>query len=223
MNGFWDAMVAYPTAIYTVLLGVVLVYWLLAMLGMVDFESTGMHLGDDFHADVHVDAHGDIHADGDGAEIGTLAGYMVAFGLDGVPFSIVISLIVLIAWTLSCTAGMWLLSWVPTPWLRALFGTLTLVCSAAAALPATAALVRPMRRLFVNHTAIGNAALVGMTCRVLTQQVDERVGRAEVARRGANLNIRVWSPGPNSLQRGSQALIVAYDEASARYQIEPLP
>ena len=38
-----------------------------------------------------------------------------------------------------------------------------------------------MRALFVSHSAIGNAALVGQSCKVLTQKVDDRQGRAEVA------------------------------------------
>jgi len=71
----------------------------------------------------------------------------------------------------------------------------------------------------VSHTAVSNAALVGQLCRVVTGVVNEKDGRAEVARRGASLNIRVWATTPNALKRGSQALIVEYDEAAARYLI----
>ena len=78
------AATAFPTAIYTVLLGVVLVYWLLAIIGMVDFESSGIDLDIETHADAAVD------------DLGTLASYVVAFGLHGVPFSIVVSLLVLV-------------------------------------------------------------------------------------------------------------------------------
>jgi hypothetical protein len=49
--------------------------------------------------------------------------------------------------------------------------------------------------------------------------VNEKDGRAEVARRGASLNIRVWAPTPNTLKRGSQALILEYDEVAGRYLI----
>lgn len=211
MGGFLDAAVAYPTAIYTTLLGVVLIYWVMAMLGMVDFESTG------------IDLDLDLHADGDVADLGTLAGYVVGFGLNGVPFSIVVSLIVLISWTLSCLAGMWVLSWVPTTVLQILLGTFVLLASFAASIPVTARVVRPMRALFVSHSAIGNAALVGQSCKVLTQKVDDRQGRAEVARLGASINIRVWADSPNDLTKGSIALILAYDEAAGRYLIAAEP
>jgi hypothetical protein len=210
MGNFVDALVGYPTAILTALLGVVLVYWLLAVLGVVDFESDGgIGLDLDTHADAEVD------------DLGTLASYVVGLGLDGVPFSVVVSLLLLVAWTLSCLAGMWALPLVPTAMLRAVAGTGVLVGSLALALPVTARVVRPLRGLFVTHSAISNAALVGLTCRVLTQSVDEQIGRAEVQRRGAPINIRVWAKRPNNLSRGAPARIVDYDAATGRYQIEP--
>ncbi len=211
MSSFLNAALAYPTALYTVLLGVVMLYWVMAMLGMVDFESSGL--------DIDVD----LHADGAAGDIGTLAGYVVAFGLNGVPFSIVVSLLVLIGWTLCCTLALWLLPWVPTSVLQWVAGTVLLVVSIAASLPLAAQVVRPMRKLFVSHTAIVNASLVGQTCKVLTQRVDDKVGRAEVAQRGASINIRVWADAPNQLQRGSLARIVEYDESAARYLIQAEP
>lgn len=61
---------------------------------------------------------------------------------------------------------------------------------------------------------------MGQQCKVLTQTVDEKTGRAEVAQRGANLNIRVWAATPNKLSRGALARIVAYEEDTSRYRIE---
>ncbi len=205
------AATAFPTAVYTVLLGVVLVYWLLAIIGMVDFESSGIDLDIETHADASVD------------DLGTLASYVVAFGLHGVPFSIVVSLLVLVGWTLSFLAGVTVLAWVPTDILKWLVGLVVLVVAFALSIVITARLVRPLRGLFVHHTAQSNASLVGQTCRVLTGTVDERQGRAEVAQRGASINIRVWSPSPNSLKRGDTALITEYDAGTHRYLVMPLP
>lgn len=209
MGDFIAAVVSYPTAVYTTMLGVVLVYWLLAIIGIVDFDSSGVDL--DLEA----------HAEGSVTDIGVLAGYVVAMGLNGVPFSIVVSLLVLLGWVLSCLAGMWLLPLVPTAGLQWLAGTGVLVGSFVAAVPVTARIVRPLRGLFITHNAESNVALIGETCRVITGTVDERFGRAEIKRRGANLNIRVWANTPNALTKGSAARIVDYDEANGRYLIEP--
>lgn len=205
MGSFLDAVVAYPTAIFTTLLGVVFFYWLLALLGLVDFESGGVDL--------------DASHSADGADLGALAAYIVAFGLSGVPLSIVVSLLVLVSWTLSCLGGMWLLPLLGegTAWQA---GTVLALASISLAVPLASRMVKPLQGLFVTHAAIHNVAIVGQTCKVLTRVVDEKVGRAEVARLGASLNIRVWAHAPNTLARGVTARIVAYEEKSARYLIE---
>ncbi|MBS1160225.1 MAG: ubiquinone biosynthesis hydroxylase, UbiH/UbiF/VisC/COQ6 [Proteobacteria bacterium] len=207
MTSFYDAAISFPTVIYTTLLGVVMVYWLLALVGIVDFESTNLDMDSDLHADAHVD------------EISDLASYLVALGLNGVPFSVVFTLLTVFAWTTTCLAAMWLLPLVPTTLLRTVAGLGVLVGGLGLALPLTARMIRPMRGLFVTHTAMSNAALVGQSCRVLTSSVDEKFGRAEVATRGAGVNIKVWAETPNSLSKGSTARILEHDAAGERYLI----
>jgi hypothetical protein len=207
MTSFLDAASSYPTLIYTALLGVVLFYWLLALVGVVDFEASGIDIDTDLQADAGAD------------DVGELAAYLVAFGLNGVPFSVVVTLMVLVAWTISCLAGMWLLPMVPTTLLQVLAGSAVLLVSFALALPVTARAIRPMRGLFVTHRALSNAALVGRQCVVLTSSVTEDFGRAEISTRGAGLNIRVWADTPNELTKGSRAVIVEYDPAGERYLI----
>ncbi len=216
MSSLFAALTSFPAVVYTVLLGVVLVYWLLAIIGLVDFEA-----GAD--VDIGADA-GDIGDAGDGGPEGLsgLAAWLVAFGLNGVPFSIVVSLLALVGWFLTGMASLTLLPLVPDA-LRWAAGAGVLLAAAALSIVIAAQLVRPMRGLFVTHRAISNAALVGQVCKVLTGVVDERQGRAEVAQRGAGINIRVWAPAPNSLRRGDAALITEYDPARQRYRIDALP
>ncbi|GHT96680.1 hypothetical protein AGMMS49545_22320 [Betaproteobacteria bacterium] len=230
---FLTIILTYPTVIYTTLLGVVLVYWLLAMVGLVDFESGGPDLGlevgvevsgdmgGDAGADVGSDASPDHHLlDGEAANASTLAGYLIAIGLGGVPFSVVVSLLTLFAWAISSIAALWLVQYVPTSILRFLVGTGVLVGAFLLALPLAAATVRPLRKLFVSHNAISNFSLVGMRCKVLTGTVDEKFGRAEVPSRGAGYHIRVVAETPNTLTRDSVAFIVEYDEATMVYRIQ---
>ena len=56
---------------------------------------------------------------------------------------------------------------------------------------------------------------------MLTGRVDERFGRAEVATRGAGVNISVWADTPNGLVKGSVARIIEYDPERQRYLIAP--
>ena len=207
MISFIDAALAYPTMIYTALLGLVLFYWLLAIVGLVDFESGGLDVDADWQADTEV------------SDLGTLAGYLVALGINGVPFSVVVSLMVLISWTFSCLLGMWLLPLIPTALLGLVAGTGVLLLCPVAALPLTARLIRPLRGLFVTHNAMSNQDLVGRTCKVLSTRVDEGFGRAEVSTRGAGVNISVWAETPNNLVKGGVARIIEYDPERQRYLI----
>ena len=207
MTSFLDAALAYPTMIYTALLGLVLFYWLLAIVGLVDFEAGGLEI------------EADLQADADVSDLGTLAGYLVALGINGVPFSIVVSLMVLLSWVFSCLLGMWLLPLMPTALLSAVAGTAVLLLCPLFALPITARVIRPMRGLFVTHNAMSNQELVGRTCKVLTSRVDETFGRAEVSTRGASVNISVWAETPNELVKGSLARIIDYDPDRQRYLI----
>ncbi|GHU19576.1 hypothetical protein FACS189475_07020 [Betaproteobacteria bacterium] len=219
MGSFFESILSYPTLIYTTLLGVVLVYWLLAMVGLVDFESGGPDLDIDAGSDISVDTHHDV-LDGEAASASTLAGYLIAIGLGGVPFSVVVSLLILYSWVISSIAAIWLLQYVPTSVLHFLVGTGVLVGAFLLSLPLAAATVRPLRKLFVAHGAISNASLVGMRCKVLTGTVDEKFGRAEVPSRGVGYHIRVVAETPNKLTRDSVAIIVEYDETTMVYRIQ---
>lgn len=211
MTRFIDATVAFPTIVFSTLLGVVLVYWILALIGVVDFDN----------ASVDIDT--DVQADAGTENIGELAAFLVAFGLNGVPFSVVVTLMTLVAWTVSCLAGMWLLPLVSTSILQIVAGTGVLLVSFAVSVPITARAIRPMRGLFVMHRAVSNNDLVGQSCIVLTTSVDENFGRAEVSTRGAGLNIRVWSVSPNQLSKGARAIIIEYDSSGERYRIVAEP
>lgn len=205
MIDFVDAATRFPTAILTALLLAMLAYWLLAAIGLVDVDDGGLGL--------------DMDMDVDGLDVGTVASYLVAFGLSGVPISVVVSLILLISWTLCCLAAMWLIPLIPGAWLETAAGVGALVVSFAISLPITAVALRPLRGLFVTHGARSNASLVGESCKVLSQHVDESFGRAEVNTRGASLNIKVWAHVPNTLVRGRTARILDYDADKSSYLI----
>ncbi|MBI1889722.1 MAG: DUF1449 family protein [Burkholderiales bacterium] len=217
----WQLLVSFPTAVPTVLLAILLIYWLLSIAGIVD-------MGDNLDVDVgHHDfeiGHHEIDA-GHAAtsEISTLAGYLVALGLGGVPFSIILTLLVFFTWLATALVHQYFLAFVPTQLLQILLGILTLVVAGALSIPICAKLIKPMRPLFVKHHARSNRSLVGLTCKILTQTVDEKFGRAEVSDNGASLNIRVWAKTPNTLTKNSSAVVLSYDENTQQYEVQVSP
>ena len=207
----WQLLSSFPSAIPTVLLAVLLIYWLLSMIGMVD-------LGDALEIDVDAG-----HAGTDTPQLHTLAGYLVALGLGGVPLSVAASVLVFFTWLLTALLHQYVLVWVPTELLRTLCGIAVLVFAAVLSLPIAARVLKPMRGLFVKHAARSNDSLVGLDCRIVTQKVDQGFGRAEVDSLGTSINIRVWAAVPNTLGKHSRAIIVAYDVVTQQYEVQAAP
>ncbi|RSZ60877.1 ubiquinone biosynthesis protein [Massilia atriviolacea] len=207
----WQLLSSFPTAIPTVLLAVLMVYWTLSIVGLVDMGES---------VDLHVDGVDGAH---ELPDVHTLAGYLVALGLGGVPLSVVASVLVFCTWLATALLQQYLLAWVPTAPLRVAAGVGVLLFAGALSIPIAARVLKPLRGLFVKHGARSNESLVGFDCRISTGSVDRHFGRADVEAHGASINIRVWAAVPNALDKGARAIIVAYDPATQQYEVEAAP
>ncbi|MES3021919.1 MAG: ubiquinone biosynthesis protein [Pseudomonadota bacterium] len=209
----WQLLSSFPSAVPTVLLAVLLIYWLLSIIGIVD-------MGDALDIDLDVDVG---HAGHDTPDLQSLAGYVVALGLGGVPLSVAASVLVFFTWLFTALLHQYLVAWLPTEIVRVAAGVGVLLLSAALSIPISARVLKPMRGLFVKHAARSNESLVGLDCKIVTQKVDHTFGRAEVDSHGASINIRVWAEAPNTLAKNSKAIIVAYDAATQQYEVQAVP
>jgi hypothetical protein len=218
MGAFLNLIFAFPTAIFTALLGVVLIYWLLAIVGLVDISHGHVEL-ETGHVEIS-----DVHASH--TEITDVSGWasiVVALGLGGVPISIVVSLITLTSWFLSALGQEFLLPLVPALPLGQVLGWgagIILGLSAfILSIPFTAMAIRPLRRVFVTHNAVSNQSLVGQSCRIITLTVDEKFGRAEVQTGGVSHNVRVWARTPNDFKKGDEGTLAEYNQATGQYLV----
>lgn len=209
----WQLLSSFPTVVPTVLLVILLIYWLLSIAGVID-------IGDNLELDLHHDV-GDVHHEP--GDLSTLAGYLVALGLGGAPFSIVVTLLVFFTWLATALVHQYLIAYMPTTIIQALLGVGTLIVAAALSIPVSSRLIKPMRPLFVKHQARSNRSLVGLSCKILTQTVDEKFGRAEVSDNGASINIRVWARSPNPLTKNCFAIVLNYDENTQQYEVQASP
>ena len=103
MDPFYQNISSFPTLIYTILLVVCVIYWAGAVLGFVDIDIIDLDLEgfDTSGADVGGDS---SHSTPD-----VLAGLMLRFGLNGVPVTVSLSIVVLIGWLL-CYYAVYFLS-----------------------------------------------------------------------------------------------------------------
>ena len=240
---------SFPSVVFTVLLGVVLVYWAFVMVGVIhigegsegaldghiDGATKGMlegavdHLGGG-HAPAQIGEFGGGHgeadpdwgdADDSDTGSGALAAIMSALHLRSVPATVVISLIVTFAWLVSVVVMQ-----VVTRFLPALVGpllsTAVLAFSFVLALPLTSFAARPLVKVFAPKHAPVKSDFIGRTCVIRTGSVTDKLGEATLHDGGAGLVLRVRVDGDKQLGRGEQALIVDYDADRETYLVEPM-
>ena len=211
---------SFPSVVFTVLLGVVLVYWAFVMVGVIHIgegsegalegklegatkgllegavDGAGAH-----HADVgDVGGDGDFDLDDNGGH-GALAAIMSALHLKSVPATVVFSLIITFAWLVSVVSMQFLTRLAP-----ALVGPLlsigVLLASFFLALPLTSIAARPLAKVFALKHAPAKSDFIGRTCVVRTGTVTSKFGEATLPDGGAGLVIRVRIADCKQLGRG---------------------
>ncbi len=238
-----DAAAAFPTVIFTVLLGIILVYWLFVILGALDLD---LFSGD---ADVDVDVGGghdvgmpkdigmpkggmgmpkggaDLDVDmGDGsylAKSGGLVNLLRPLGLSRVPITITVTFIVLCSWTFCLLIIHYLTQiWPDGP--RWLIGTIGFVGSLFLSVPLTALLITPLGPMFHTEPGKTRAHYLGSTCEITTGHVDADFGQAKIEDGGDVLVIPVRCDSGKQFQRYGKALVIDYDDERQAYLVEPM-
>lgn len=247
MSPFLDAILAFPTVCFTILLGVTLTYWLCVILGTVGVDlldgdvvagakaasgalesgakAVGGVIGGGKAAGGVLDggahgahcAHGHHH-DGPDADSGLFA----ALGFAGIPVTVSASFVIFASWTLSLLgrnpAHALLGPVLPGGLINAGVGLVSLVLGTLLASLA----VRPLRPVFVARHAPGREALMGRLCIISSGNVTQSFGQATFEDGGAGLILNVFCDKANPLKRGDRALILGYDAARDVYEVEPV-
>lgn len=222
MREFLDLALSLPNAVFTALLVCVLAYWAFVMLGALDIEMFDADIDTDLDVDVDLDVDADADVDGDADGDGPgLGGLLRSIGLGGVPVTIVVSAVILFAWTLSMLAS-------GPVWASLVGGALGSLAAAGigvgafvVALPLASAATRPFRGVFVTHQAPSRRTLIGRVCRITTSRVDSDFGQAEIEDGGAGYLVQVRCSRDNDLTRGSEAVVFEYDAENEVFLVAP--
>ena len=224
MNELLQSSLQFPTVVFTIALGIALVYWLFVLLGALDLDLLGSGHPDfdvdvsGVHADVgdasggH-DGGGGHDADGDADADG--GGVWTTLGLGTVPLTISISFILLVGWVGSLLAMHYLVG--DSGVGKAILLPLMLIL----ALPIAALLVKPLAPVFRIKEGKSNADYVGHVCTVTTNSVDDTFGFANIEDGGSLVQISVRCDKAGKLARGDKALIIEFDPARRTFVVEP--
>ena len=208
MHDFLTTALTFPTLVYSVLLAVCLVYWLLAATGLVDHHGP----------DALLHGHGgdaQVHGDTDASD---LAGLLGRLGLAGVPVMVIATVLGFFGWIAAYYAQLLVLGRLHTA-LRIPLGIAVDVAALVPGLVATSIVLRPVSRWILKLRPPVEPSLLGRVAVVSTPAVDERHGLATVDDGGAGLILHVRSSDPVRFKRGDRVVLIEYLDARHAYRV----
>ena len=186
-----------------------LVFWIFAILGMLDIDLIPTEIDDDvFDADLSLKG-----------EVPGFVGLLHTLGLTGVPFTIVVSIISLIGFTISYFVSGWFILPFGSAMIRYIVGTLVLLGGFAAAIPVTAIIIKPLKPLFVKHFAPSKKDYIGHVCTIASSTVSDTFGIGIVETGGAPLQINIRTANEKPLRKGMTVRIADYNEAQDIFDV----
>jgi len=209
MDVFLFLITTYPVAIYTFGLCLVVFYWLVVSVGLLDIDVLDLP-----EPETDLEFESDIGAEG-------LAGLLMKIGLNGVPLTVVLSLLILLGWLISYFASYLLMAIVPGNLLWFLVGTAILIGAWMLAIPITAILIKPLRPLFSKAKGTTRASVLGQVAVVRTSRVDEGFGEVDFNDGGAGLVLKARADTPNDFKRGDRVVLLEYLETDNAYRVIP--
>jgi len=235
MMEFLETCLSFPVNIFTGLLIIAALYWLVASLGLLDIDTLDLDIdpggGADIGGDIGDvgdlgDAGGDVGEAGPDAagsvhSMGFLPSILLQLGLYGVPMTIILTFIFLVGWFVSYYGFHWGLGVVLEPGLlRYGLGLLLMGFALVVGAIVTSVLIRPLRPLFKKDEQVTGASLRGKTVVVRSSQVSATYGEAvyEDGAGGMLLDVRPAGEG-QTFKRGDKAVILDFDAERRLYTI----
>lgn len=175
----------------------------------------------------HRDADGTDGSDGsdgrhDAGQRPAESGLLAAAGLDGVPVTVVLSLLIALAWFLSLAGSAALDGAGAHGPVRVVLSFALLAAALVGSWLLTWVFVRPLRRLFPYEVAPSREDFVGRIGVVRTGAVTARFGQAEVAAPdGSTAVVQVRQTGEDIFAAGGTALLYAYDPEGEFFWVAP--
>lgn len=210
MNEFLLTTFSFPTVIYTVILIVAMLYWLCAAFGLLDLQL------------LDVDASGldgQLHAHAEHSFAETFSGILLRLGLNGVPVTLVVTLIAIIGWVISYYLSYMELALLGYGWVRFIVGIPILIFSFYLAVLATAQIIKPLRKLFAKAEQFVEKKILGQTAIVRSSKVDKHTGEANFDDGGAGLILKVRAIGESQFMRGERVVLLEYSAEEHVYRV----
>jgi hypothetical protein len=195
---------AYPVLPYTLLTGLVFIYWLVAALGFLDIDVLDIESPD-----------GDM----DGDSLDALAGLLMKLGLNGVPLTLVVTFISLYGFIAVAVPSMFLEVFMVGNITKLVIGTPLLIAVTYVAIKLTSISIIPLRKFFKKMEVYTEKKLIGQACTVRTSKVTEKFGEATFNDGGAGLILKIRAPEERGFKNGDTVILLEYLEHEDAYRV----
>ena len=215
MYELFQAALSPPNIVYSVLLCVVLLYWLSVIIGALDIGSFDFDLDMDADLDVDVDVDADVNA-GSG---GWFAGALHFFNFGRLPFMVVFSFLILGMWSLSILGNHYLGQG------SMIFPFVMFIPILFISLIVTKIITTPLVPIFKNlDSGVEAVDYLGLTCKMLLPATTTQMGQAEVLHNSNPLliSVMVSETQPTPVLKGEDALIVGRSSDERYFLIEKI-
>ncbi len=202
MDTFLQIILTFPTIFFTFFLVLSAVYWLLTVLGFVGIEALDMDLDGDSVASLNV-----------------FSGLLFRLGLNGVPLTIVISLIALLGWVFCFLIVYFIYPWIRVPWLQLVTGIPVVVGVLYVSAIITAMIIKPLRPIFLASNQQVQKQILGQVAVVRTGEVNRSFGEAYLEDGGAGLIIKVRAYKDEVFKRGDRVVLLEYVAGENLYRV----
>ncbi len=211
MDPFYQNVLSFPTVIFSVLLVFCILFWLVAILGFLDISFLDIP-----EPDMEFDVSHDMDAP---STPDAVAGIILKLGLNGVPLTVVISLITLFGWLISYYSINLVRDFLPGGLIYYLLGIIILFVAFFLSAFITAKIIKPFRPLFKNMQEDVEKQVMGQTAVVRTSRVDQKFGEALLEDGGAGLILKVRSTGDNTYKKGDKVVLIEHLKESNTFRV----
>ena len=196
----------------TILMIFVIIYWLIVILGVIDIDSLDFDLDLDLDMDADMDA--DVDAD---VDMGGLSSVLAFFNIGHMPLMVFVTFFTLPLWAITLLANEAFGGGSILIGLAVLLGTAFVSLFIAKFL--TIPIAKFYRKVKENTEAVKN--IVGKICTAKLPITPDQTGQAEIKVNGTSVLINVRTREGLSVQKGSTALVIDFNEAQKVYYVEP--
>lgn len=228
MHELITASLSLPNLLFTVLLGLVTLYWLFVILGAVGLDAFDFDMDVDADIDVDVDMDVDVDADvdaegsvGEATSGGIMLGMLRFFNLGRVPFMVLISVWLLSIWALSVYCnheGSWI-----NPTNSGTTAALLLIPILLIGSFVTKLFTAPLVPVFEKINATAKPIVVnGKMGTLLTSIEGSQKGQLKAHIDGSTVTLIVQSNGGTPLRKGEEVVIVDKSNEDKTYLVQRL-